>query len=150
MNNAQNPSLMATLAVLLLMAAVTGYWFLTSQSPTSSAESSELCAKREWSILQSLEYEGRKVPTRQAPSFATVGGYSVIRVMNVLGGNTWILVASKCTSAPMVLPEADLVLSTNDIEVIKANVNPSQRVMDYLREHSAKAGEKEKKGPGSN
>lgn len=95
----------------------------------------ELVSKREWSILQGVEFKYRRKLIGEA-QFITVDGYSLVGVRGSNERkNIWIMLNPKNPPYYKQLPEGDYTLSERDLEEILASGGVTSTVEGCLKSH---------------
>lgn len=122
--------------VLLLAVFVAGGlgWYFHPPSCTGDGRES-LLDKREWSILQALEFRRRGAPITGI-EFTTDEDYKIICLPGVSGGRVWIMLNPKRPPYYKQLPQEDYTLSEDQLAEILRTQQPISTVEECLSSHA--------------
>jgi hypothetical protein len=90
--------------------------------------------KTEWSVLQSVEYKNRGLPTSE-PVFQVIGAYEVLGVRGLRGENIWLLLKPKAPPFYKQMPEGNYEVSKELIDRLVREHRLSYTVERVLASH---------------
>lgn len=124
--------LLLPLLVLGLIAAIAAVFYIRMSCAIDGRES--FGDKREWSILQSLEYNHRTTPISDA-EFSDYEAYHLVCVPSSAGGRVWIMLDPRNPPFYKQLPHDSYSLSREQYDRIIATRHATSTVEEALSSH---------------
>jgi len=90
--------------------------------------------KTEWSVLQSVEFQYRGIPTAE-PVFRVLNEYEVLGVRGLRGENVWVLLKPKAPPFYKQMPAANYEVSRELVERLARERRLSYTVEQVLVSH---------------
>lgn len=104
--------------ILIIALLISNVWFVYLYLTKAEDNRESAGAKREWGILQSLEYDHRQQPIDKI-EFRDIDGYHIVCVRSEAGKRTWIMLNPKYPPFYKQMPQVQFSLSSDQFNQIE-------------------------------